>query len=120
SPAFYYLKRYKAPLHSSWVTRACRTPPALLPAYALLVAEVLIVRPVPFDLYAMTWHGVAIGLLAFSCGFLFVWCGLPCWQMLLRWRWPFAVLAGGLFILRLPHFQSMAPGYLTAIEPNSW
>lgn len=119
-PAFYYLKRCKVPLHSPWVARACRTPLVLLPAYALFVAEVLIVRPVPFELYAMTWHGFAIGLLAFSCGFLFVWFGLPFWQMLLRWRWLFVVVAGGLFILRLTHFQSMPPGYLTAIESNSW
>src|SRR5690606_40581254 len=115
SPAFYYLKRYKAPLHSSWVTRACRTPLVLLPAYALFVAEVLIVRPVPFELYAMTWHGFAIGLLAFCCGFLFVWCGAPFWQMLLRWRGLFVVVAAGLFMLRLIFFQSMAPTYVVAI-----
>src|SRR3546814_261351 len=68
----------------------------------------------------MTGHGFAIGLIAFLCGFLFVWCGTPFWQMLLHWRWLFVAFAAGLFLLRLTHFQSMAPGYLIAIESNSW
>lgn len=119
-PLFYYLKRNEGKQHPEWVARVCRTPLVLLPVYALFIAEVLIVVPVPFELYAMTWHGFAIGLLAFFCGFLFVWCGVPFWQMLFRWRWLFAAIAAGLFILRLAHVQSMAPTYLVAIESNSW
>lgn len=119
-PLFYYLKRSEKQRQLAWVVNLSRTPLVLLPVYALFVAEVLLIRPAPFELYAMTWHGFAIGFLAFFCGFLFVWCGAPFWQMLFRWRWLFVVVAGGLFILRLMHFQSMAPGYLTAIESNTW
>ncbi len=119
-PLFYYLKRHEGLRCPAWVAKACRTPLVLLPVYALFIAEVLIVRPVPFELYAMTGHGFAIGLLAFLCGFLFVWCGAPFWRMLLRWRWLFVVLAVDLFILRLTFFRSMPPTYLIAIESNSW
>jgi len=119
-PIFYCLKRREGQRRPKWITSGCRTPLILLPIYALFVAEVLIVRPVPFELYAMTWHGFAIGLLAFCCGFLFVWCGAPFWQMLLRWRGLFVVVAAGLFMLRLIFFQSMAPTYVVAIESISW
>ncbi len=120
SPLFYYLNRREAQQRRAWLVNACRTPLVLLPVYILFIAEVLFVRPVPFELYAMTWHGFAIGLLAFVCGFLFVWCGTPFWQMLVRWRSLFVALGVGLFMLRLTYFQSMAPGYLVAIESNSW
>ena len=120
SPVFVYLKRQTEKRQPTWVARVCRTPLVLLPVYVLFIGEVLLLRPVPFELYAMTAHGFAIGLLAFGCGFFFVWCGAPFWTMLLRWRWLFAAIAVGLFILRLTHFQSVAPGYLTAIESNSW
>ncbi|HWL00640.1 MAG TPA: acyltransferase family protein [Parapedobacter sp.] len=119
-PVFYYLKQLEGQRRPKWITLVCRTPLALLPVYVLFVAEVLIVQPVPFELYAMTWHGFAIGLLAFFYGFLFVWYGTSFWQMLLRWRWLFVVAATGLFILRLTFFQSMSPTYLVAIESISW
>ena len=119
-PFFYYLKRREGQGISPWVARVCRTPLVLLPVYVLFITEVLILQPVPFELYAMTWHGFFIGLLAFFFGFLFVWCGAPFWGMLLRWRWLFVALAIGLFILRLTYFQSMAPSYLVAVESNSW
>lgn len=120
SPIFYYLKRCEGQRWSARLANACSTPLALLPVYALFIAEALIVQPVPFELYAMTGHGFAIGFIAFLCGYLFVWCGTPFWHMLLRLRWLFVAFAAGLFILRFTHFQSMAPGYLIAIESNSW
>lgn len=120
SPVFYYLKRQEGKRLAHWVGRALRTPLGLLPVFALFIAEALILDPVPFELYAMTWHGGFLGLLAFFFGFFFVWCGAPFWNMLLRWRWLFLAVAAGLFVLRIIVLQSIAPNYLLSLESNCW
>jgi len=120
SPVFYYLKRIEGSRLAQWSARMWRTPLGLLPVFALFVGEVLVLDPLPFELYAMTWHGFFLGLLAFFFGFFFVWCGPPFWHMLLRWRWLFLVVAIGLFALRLAFFQPIAPAYLLSVESNCW
>ncbi|RQP19235.1 MAG: acyltransferase [Parapedobacter sp.] len=120
SPAFLYLKRQEGQRFARWAANVLRTPLGLLPVFALFIAEALILHPIPFELYAMTWHGFFLGLLAFFFGFFFVWCGSPFWNMLLRWWWLFFTAAVGLFVLRLIFFQPMAPLYLLPIESNCW
>jgi len=120
APIFYRLRRLEGSRFAHWMARAMRSPLGVLPVFALFVAEVFILKPVPFELYAMTWHGFFLGFLAFFFGFYFVWCGSPFWHMLRRWRWLFLLVAGGLFAIRLVVFQSMAPGYLLSIESNCW
>ncbi len=120
SPLCYYLKRQEGQPLARWAARLSRTPLALLPLFGLGIAEVLIVRPQPFELYALTAHGFFLGLLAFFFGFLFVWCGAPFWRMLLRWRWPFLVASVTLFAIRLVYLQPMTPGYWSSIESNCW
>jgi membrane-bound acyltransferase YfiQ involved in biofilm formation len=95
------------------------TPLGLLPFMALFVAEVLIVNPVPFELYATTFHGWAIGFIAFLTGYCFVLAGDPCRTMLVRWRWLFVAVATALFAWRIEQFPS-SPVYLIAIESNCW
>lgn len=119
-PLFYFLKRYESRQLVHWSVRVWRTPAALLLVFAVFVAEVLILNPVPFELYAATWHGFVLGLLAFLFGFFFVWCGSPFWTMLRRWRWLFLLVAACLFIGRLILFQPPAPIYLLSIESNCW
>ncbi len=120
SPLFYYLKNNE---HGK-VVRAIRTvfhtPLGLLVVMAAFVAEVLIVKPIPYELYAMTWHGFFLGLLAFFFGFCFVLSGDRFWQMLLTWRWMFLVLAAGLFALRFFYFKLQAPAYLLVAESQLW
>jgi len=120
SPAFYYLKLQEGRRLAHWAERIMRTPLALLPVFALFIGEVLTLRPVPFEMYAMTWHGFFLGLLAFFFGFFFVWCGPSFWDMLLRWRWVFLTAACGLFAVRLVLFQPLTPNYLLSIESNCW
>lgn len=120
APLFYYLRRQEGQRLTRRVVWLFRTPLGLFPLFGLGIAEVLIVRPMPFELYAMTWHGFFLGLLTFFFGFLFVWCGAPFWQMLLRWRWLFLGAAVTLFAIRLIHFQPTAPGYWASIESNCW
>lgn len=120
SPIFYYLKRQEGRRLAHWAAKVLLTPLGLLPVFVLFIVEVLFLKPVPFELYAMTWHGFFLGLLAFFFGFFFVWCGSSFWSMLLRWHWLFLAAAIGLFVLRLAFFQPMAPNYLLSIESNCW
>ena len=119
-PVFLFLKRQEGTPLAHRCSRLLRTPVGLLPMFILFIAEVWILRPVPFEMYAMTWHGFFLGLLAFSFGYFFVWCGRPFWHMLLRWWWLFLVVAVGLFVLRLTLFNSAPPGYLLSLESNCW
>ena len=86
----------------------------------LFVIEVLLLNPRIFEIYAQTWHGFFIGLLAFFFGFLFVYSGKTFWQTMLKWRWLYAALAIVLYTIRFVVFDLKSPGYLMAIESNCW
>jgi glucan biosynthesis protein C len=96
------------------------TPLGLLIVFASFVAEVWIIKPVPYELYAMTWHGFFLGLLAFFFGFCFVLGGDAFWEMLVRWRWLFLPMAMGLFVLRINYFGMNTPAYLIVLESQVW
>ena len=82
------------------------TPWGLLLVVAVFAVEALLVNPTPYELYAMTWHGFFLGLLAFFCGFCFMLSGPSFWNMLLKWRWLFFLVASALFAYRLMQFQN--------------
>ncbi len=84
------------------------------------IAEVLLIKPDIFSLYAQTMHGYGIGFLAFFFGFILVYTGAPLWNTLLKWRWVYALLAFAFAGFRLMYFQGSSPNYLMAIESNVW
>ncbi|MGB5317315.1 MAG: acyltransferase, partial [Robiginitalea sp.] len=84
------------------------------------ILEVLLVKPSLFEMYAQTWHGFFLGLLAFFFGFLFVYSGSTFWNTLLKWRWMYTALAIGLYLVRFFVLDLKSPGYLVAIESNCW
>ncbi|UZR97718.1 acyltransferase family protein [Chondrinema litorale] len=119
-PLFYYLKlkdNYKLKtLLASFLSK----PIGPLFISIFFVAEVLIVKPQVFAMYANTWHGFFNGLLAFFFGFLFVYCGSAFWQTVKKWKWIYLLLAITLYIIRLTMFELSSPNYLMAIESNCW
>lgn len=120
SPVFFYLKKNE----SGQITRAIKKilahPLGLLLVIAAFVAEVLIVQPNPYELYAVTWHGFFLGLLAFFFGFCFVLSGDPFWKMILKWKWLFILFAVTLYTYRLFQFQMRVSNYQLAIESIFW
>jgi membrane-bound acyltransferase YfiQ involved in biofilm formation len=84
------------------------------------IAEVWMVNPMPYELYAMTWHGLVLGLLAFFCGFCFVLAGDGFWNMLLKYRWMFLILGIAFFTIRAMVSGMKAPGYMLALESQCW
>ncbi|HYG39084.1 MAG TPA: acyltransferase family protein, partial [Cytophagales bacterium] len=118
-PVFLYLKNNEDGKVVGWIKRLLMNPLGLILVVAAFVVEVLVIDPRPYELYAMTWHGFFLGLIAFFFGFCFVLSGEGFLKMLLRWKWLFLFLAIVQFSLRLVLYQ-MAPGYLLAIESVWW
>lgn len=119
SPVFYYLKHRPLSFFAQWLRRMLASPAGILVVAAALTAEVLIVKPVPFELYAMTWHGFVLGLIAFFFGFSFAFSGEPFWTMIKKWRWGFLLIAVALFALRVRQ-PLQWPSYYIPAESLGW
>ncbi|OOG74351.1 acyltransferase family protein [Algoriphagus sp. A40] len=120
SPLLFYLKKKESGKVVSWIKKTLSQPWSLLLVLAAFIAEVLLINPTPFEMYAMTWHGFVLGLLAFFFGFCFVLSGEGFWEMIRRWRWAFLVLGITLYIFRIVQLGTLIPGYLLATESLCW
>jgi len=119
-PIFNYLKKNSEGKLAIWIKKAFSNPLGLLIVIAIFIAEALLVNPSIYEMYAMTWHGFFLGLIAFFFGFCFVLSGAAFWNMILKWRWLFLVLAISFYVYRLFQFQMQVPNFQLAIESNFW
>ncbi|MCE7055227.1 acyltransferase family protein [Algoriphagus sp. AGSA1] len=120
SPLFYLIRKNESGKFVTWMKHVLGKPWGLLIVLAALVAEAILINPLPFELYAMTWHGFVLGLLAFFFGFCFVLSGDPFWKMIQTYRWIFPIVGVLLFAYRLIQYSSFPPSYVLAIESYSW
>jgi len=120
SPIFFYLKTHESGKIAKWIKRILSNPLGLLLIIAAFILEALIIDPRPYAMYAMTWHGFFLGLLAFFFGFCFVLSGPSFWNMIVKWRWLFLFVAVIFFTFRMFQFQMNVPGYLLVIESDCW
>jgi glucan biosynthesis protein C len=122
TPLFLFLKKNEKGKLVSRLKKWMSSPLCLLPVVAAFVAEVLIIKPIPYELYVMTRHGFFMGLLAFFFGFCFVLGGEGFWAMIVKWRWLFHVAAALLFAWRILGVQwnISAPTYLVPVESCGW
>ena len=119
-PLFYYLKKIEGGRFWRGLSTFMSHPMGPLSLSVFFILETLLVRPQVFEMYAQTWHGFFLGLLAFFFGFLLVYSGKTFWQTVLKWRWLYLGLAAALYMVRLMVFELKTPGYLMAIESNCW
>ncbi len=119
-PVFLYLKKKEDENLKKVLIRLMKNPFGPTTIIAFFIVEALLVKPQFFAMYAKTWHGFFLGLIAFFFGFLFVYIGKTFWQTILKWRWLYISLAAILFCIRYFIFNTEAPGYLTALESNFW
>lgn len=119
-PLFFYLKKMKDGRFMKGVSSLVGNPigPMLISVFFIL--ESIVVKPEVFEMYAQTWHGFFLGLLAFFFGFLLVSSGKNFWNTVLKWRWLYLSLAVVFYIIRLVVFDLSSPGYLMAVESNCW
>src|SRR5690606_38135896 len=120
SPLLFYLKKNESGKLASWIKKTLSQPWGLLLALAAFIAEVLLINPIPFEMYAMTWHGFVLGLLAFFFGFCFVLSGDTFWEMIRKWRSVFLIIGFSLYVFRIAQLGSLIPGYLLATESLAW
>ena len=117
-PVFFHLKANEDKRVVVWVKKALSNPLGLLLVITAFIVEALLVNPAIYEMYAMTWHGFFLGLLAFFFGFCFVLSGSSFWDMILKWRWAFLSLAILLNAYRL--YEIRVPNFQLAIESNLW
>lgn len=99
---FYWLKKRK-------LTVGVRL--LLLILIAALILEALIIKPLPYELYAMTWHGFFLGMILFFFGYLLS--SKEYWS--LKWiALAVAVLLAGFRLSRMSYT------WLIPIESVSW
>ena len=120
SPILFYLKRNQESLFVIWMKRILSTPLAWFIVVGAFAAEAFIINPTPYEMYAMTWHGFVLGLLAFFFGFCFVLSGDGFWKMITKWRWLFFSIALSLFACRWMIFQMKPPIYALVAESDGW
>ena len=120
SPLFFFMKRKNDSRAMSFLRKVFSSPAIIIITAAVFVAEVLLVHPASFELFAMTWHGFFLGMLAFFFGFCFVHTGNGFWKMLANVKWITLALAIGLYIIRISIFQYTSPFYLASIESSLW
>ena len=119
-PLFHYLLKIKHGRFREGLSRFMSNPAGPLSLSLLFILESVLVRPQAFELYASTWHGYFLGILAFVGGFLLMYSGSNFWQTVLKWRWLYLGFAVVLYITRLILFELKSPGYLIAVESNCW
>jgi glucan biosynthesis protein C len=120
SPLFYYMIKNREGKFIMTLRKMFITPLGLIPFVGLFIAEVILIRPFPYEMYAMTWHGFVLGFLAFFCGFCFVVAGDAFWKMVVTWRWMFVALAAGLFVMRAFILGVDNPSSLLVLESDCW
>jgi peptidoglycan/LPS O-acetylase OafA/YrhL len=120
SPVFFYLKRNEEGVVVRWIKKLLSNPLGLVPVIAAFILEAVIIKPYPYELYAMTWHGFFLGMLAFFFGFCFVLAGSSFWNMILRLRWVFVVIAIVLYAVRMLYFNVNTPVYALVTESQLW
>lgn len=119
-PLFFYLKKNENGRVVTTLKKILGHPAGLLLVLGAFVLEAILVNPNPYEMYAMTWHGFFLGLLAFFFGFCFVLAGQGFWQTALKWRWVFLLLATVLFIYRIMQAQMRVPNLQLSIESTLW
>jgi hypothetical protein len=120
SPVFFYLKKSSAGGVATTIRKIFSTPLGLVLVIGCFIAEAMILKPYPYELYVMTGHGFVLGTLAFFFGFCFVLSGENFWKMLVWWRWLFLGVAIGLYVLRALYFKINVPYYLLVAESQCW
>jgi glucan biosynthesis protein C len=119
-PLLFYLRRNENGKLACIIRKVLSHPMGLLIVVGAFIIEALLIKPYPYEMYARTWHGFFLGLLAFFFGFCFVLSGDSFWKMILKWRWLFFFLAVALFGVRMILFQMNVPVYLLVTESDCW
>jgi glucan biosynthesis protein C len=99
---FYWMKKKSIAINTPWL---------MLLLLAVLILEVLLIKPVPYELYAMTWHGFFLGMILFFFGYLL--------STKEYWRFTWIALTVAVVLAGL-RLSGMSYTWLIPIESVSW
>ncbi|MEZ5073115.1 MAG: acyltransferase family protein [Bacteroidales bacterium] len=116
-PLFSFLKKHENGRFRKGLEGWMGNPGGPFSVSLFFVLEALLVKPQAFEMYALTWHGFFLGLLAFLFGFLFMYGGKAFWPTVRRWRWLYLGIATALYVLRLTVFKLQAPSVSSRSNP---
>lgn len=120
SGCFIYLKKKETGKIASGLKKNFSHPFSIILIIGIIVAEALLVNPGIYEMYALTWHGFFLGMLAFLLGFCMAFAGQPFLQLIKKWKWILLALALGLYLFRSLNAPAITPGYWLAVESVSW
>ncbi len=120
SPVFFYLKKHRDGKFNNALGRIFKNPFGLILIMIPFIVEAEVMKPQSFELYAMTWHGFVLGMIAFFMGFVVVYSGMSFWNTVTRWRWVLLTIAFSLYLVRMLVFELRSPNSLMSIESCVW
>ncbi len=120
SPLFYVLKKNAKNRLKQTLSKVLNNPFGLYLIAVPFMLETILIKPNPYELYAMTWHGFALGFLSFFFGYCFVMVGDIFWKTVCKYRFVSFFLALFLYGIRLFVFNLKAPAYMIALESLTW
>ena len=120
TPLFFYMKNYKDHVFGQRVRQLFSSPWSLVLLMVPFIIEAELLAPQEFEVYAMTWHGFWLGLVAFTVGFCCVYAGDTFWENVKKQRWILLGHALGFYLIRVLIFDLRTPDYLMAAESFVW
>jgi len=119
-PFFFYIKKNENAKLAKALKHLFSKPFGLITVVGFFMVELILINPTIYEMYAMTWHGFFLGLIAFFFGFCFMLAGDAFWKMLLQWKWVLLAIAIILYVNRLLATQMQVHHLLLVLESNFW
>jgi peptidoglycan/LPS O-acetylase OafA/YrhL len=86
---------------------------------ALMVGEAYLLKPAIYEMYAMTWHGFALGLFGFIFGYLMA-MQRSIFDILARYKWMLLLLAMAFFMIRMTQVIKLPGNIMFPTESMLW
>jgi glucans biosynthesis protein C len=101
------------------ISKIFGSPLSLIGMIALMVVEAYLFKPAIYEMYAMTWHGFALGLFGFIFGYLMA-MQRSIFDILARYKWMLLLLAMALFMIRMTQFIKLPGNIVFPTESMLW
>ncbi len=120
SPLFFMIKNNADKKWVQSLKAVINHPMSLIALMIPFILEAALIHPESFELYAMTWHGFWLGMVAFIIGFLVAFAGEGFWKNVSGFRWLSLILAFVIYLIRVFYFELRTPDFLMSIESCLW
>jgi glucans biosynthesis protein C len=101
------------------ISKIFSSPISLIGMIALMVCEAYIINPPIYEMYAMTWHGFALGFLAFIFGYIMA-MNRRIFEKIVSYRFLLLGFAFALYLSRLLEIEKLPPNIVMPIESMLW